>query len=474
MADVEQPALFPQAELDSQATAPALTDVQPTPDAESFRPAPRFNRPERDQGEMFTESLDQRLDADHPARVIWKLVEQLDLSSLYQQIQAVEGGVGRNASDPRVLFALCLYACVEGVSSSRKLAKLCDDHRGFQWLRGGVPVNHHMLSNFFRDHQQLLDQLLTESLAGLLQEGLVELNCAAQDGMRLRASAGKASFRRQATLEESLEEARKQVAGLRAEREAEANGAAATVATARERAARERAAREKEERIVKALEHVKEVAKQREARKKGDGDAARASTTDPEARIMKMPDGGFRPAFNVQFATDTASGIILGVDVINQGTDAGQIEPMMTQTKERLGKVPDQVLIDGGYMAVDDIEKATEAGTTVFMPIKDAKKMLEKGRDPHERKPGDSDIIADWRKRMGTEMAKLIYKLRAQTAELTNAHMRNRGLYSIRVRGLVKVKTMLMWHVLAQNLLRGEVLRAVRATSGGTPCAEVA
>ena len=447
MTPEEQPVLFSPAEALAANEIPAAPTAPP--------PAPRYHRPERLQGEMRCESLDQRLDADHPARVIWKLVEGLNLSCLYERIRAVEGQAGRNPSDPRVLFALWLYACTQGVGSARQLDVLCREHRAYEWLRGGVSVNYHLLADFRVNHQDLLDQLLTESLAGLLQEGLIELTCAAQDGMRVRASAGTSSFTRQPKLEESLQEARAHVEKLRVESENDAAGV-----TQRQKKARERAAREKVERIEKALEHVKEIALQREARKKGAGPAARASTTDPEARNMKMPDSGFRPGYNAQFATDTKSGIILGVDVTNQGTDAGLMKPMVEQIEERLGQRPEQLLTDGGFSTIEDIEQTTVAGTTVFTPIKQAKQQIAEGKDPYAPKPGDSATIEEWRKRMGTDLAKSIYKLRAQTAELTNARMRNQGMYQVKVRGLAKVKTVLLWYALALNLLRAEALRA--------------
>jgi transposase len=453
-----QPSLFPHpvSEAPSPSTTVGTSDPEPVSQPLPVKASPRYTRPERRQVQAFCESLDDRLDADHPARLVWKLVEGLDLSVLYDRIRAVEGHVGRNASDPRVLFALWLYACVEGIGSARKLDEFCREHRAYEWLRGNVSVNYHLLADFRTAHQELLDQLLTDSLAGLLQEGLIDLKCTAQDGMRIRASAGKSSFKRQETLDEALKTAQERVAALRDETEAGA-------ATQRQAKARERAAREREERLRKALENVEEIAKQRESRKKGDGAAARASTTDPDARNMKMPDGGFRPAFNAQFATDAESGIIVGVDVTNQGTDAGQMKPMVDQIEQRVGRPPEQMLGDGGFSTIDDIEATTQSGTTVFVPVKEAQKQIDAGNNPFAAKAGDSQIIGDWRVRMGTEFAKLIYKLRAQTAELTNANMRNRGLYSVNVRGLAKVKTILLWHVLAQNLLRAEILRAAKA-----------
>lgn len=457
MNNESQPMLFAKSEIATPAT--------PMPPERSAA-TPRLNKPERLQGEMRCESLDQRLDADHQARVVWQLVQGLDLSSLYQKIDAVEGVPGRNASDPQVLFALWLYAAIDGVGSARELERLCFEHRAFEWLRGNVPVNYHMLADFRVQHGDLLKELQVESLAGLIAEGLVSLETAAQDGMRVRASAGSGSFRRQPSLEEAQREAREHLDKLDRDNEAEGQ-------TLRQQKARERAARERAERVAKALEAAKHIAEQREKRKKGDGDKARASTTDPEARNMKMGDGGFRPAYNVQMATDADSGIILNMDVTNEGSDAGQMKPMMDEIKENVGEAPKNLLTDGGFSTIQDIEQTTQAGTTVYTPVKEEAKQKQAGKDPFAPKPKDSPTIAEWRQRMGTEAAKAMYKLRAPTAELPNARLRNQGVYQMRVRGLAKVKAALWWHVLALNLMRAEVLRAGRAKSAEIPCAPV-
>lgn len=462
MANDAQPALFSPAECE-----PLIPT--PTPCERHARP-PRINKPERLQAEMRCESLDQRLDADHEVRVVWKLVEGLDLSTLYQQIEAVAGVAGRNASDPRVLFALWLYAAADGVNSARELERLCFNHRAYEWLRGNVPVNYHLLADFRVAHGDLLRELHVDALAGLIAEGLVELRCAAQDGMRVRANAGASSFRRKPSLEEAQREAREHLEKL--ERQAEQDGAGQTQ---REKAAQERAARERAERIEQALEAVQKMAEQREKRKKGDGEKARASTTDPEARKMKMGDGGFRPAFNVQMATDADSGIILNMDVTNEGSDAGLMEPMIGAIKDDQGQVPESFLTDGGFSTVQDIEATEKLGTTVYTPVKEEEKQKQAGKDPFAPKKNDSPIIAEWRKRMGTEAAKELYQRRAPTAELSNARLRNQGIYQLAVRGLTKVKASLWWHVLAVNLLRAAALRAAAAAKQKAteiPCAQ--
>jgi transposase len=462
MSNDSQAMLFPKSEIDAVTTPTAAAPPREGPAA-----APRVNKPERAQAEMRCESLDQRLDADHTARLVWQLVQGLDLSCLYQKIDAVEGVAGRNASDPRVLFAVWLYAATDGVGSARELERLCFEHRAYEWLRGNVPVNYHMLADFRVRHGDLLKKLQVESLAGLIAEGLVALETAAQDGLRVRASAGSGSFRRQPSLEEAQREAREHLDKLLRESEADAAGQ-----TVRQQQARERAARERLERVGKAIEAARHLAAQREKRKKGDGTKARASTTDPDARNMKMGDGGFRPAYNVQMATDADSGIILNMDVSSEGSDAGQMKPMMDEIKEDVGQAPKILLTDGGFSTIDDIEETTQGGTSVYTPVKEEAKQKAAGKNPFAPKPKDSPTIAEWRRRMGTAEAKELYKLRAPTAELPNARLRNQGVYQMRVRGLAKVKAALWWHVLALNLLRAEVLRAVRGKAAGIPCAQ--
>lgn len=165
----------------------------------------------------------------------------------------------------------------------------------------------------------------------------------------------------------------------------------------------------------------------------------------------------------MQFATDTVSGLIVGVDVTNQGTDAGLMDPMLEQVAQRTGQVPDQHLADGGFATLDDIEKVSARGTTVFAPVKNVDKKQAAGKDPYQPQPKDAPGVAAWRQRMGTEEAKQIYKLRAQTAEWTNAQARNRDFYRVRVRGLPKVQMIALWYALVHNVLRAIRLRAQRA-----------
>jgi transposase len=425
------------------------------------QPDVRIMKACRNQLQMRSVDLDALLAADHPARTVWAFVEGLDLSPLYAQIKAAGDRPGRPAIDPRILLALWLTATLDGVGSARALDRLCGEHDAYRWICGGVEVNYHTLSDFRVRPVNFLDQLLTRSVAALLMQGAVTLNRVALDGVRVRASAGSGSFRRRKRLQEYLKLAGEQVSRLREEIAADP---AAT--SKRQQAARERSARERQERVGQALQEMKQIEEDRRYRtdkghrRKTPRDDSnkpdrrkepRVSTTDPQARIMKGPDGGYRPSYNPQFSTDTASQIIVGVRVTNDGTDWDQLPPMTAQLHERYGRVPVESLVDGGYTRFEAIERTTALGTTVFAPVPEPKKSKH---DPYLPRPKDSPAIAAWRVRMGTDQAKAIYKERAATAECVNAQARNRGMRQFLVRGTEKVRAVLLWYALAHNVMR--------------------
>jgi len=396
-------------------------------------------------------ALDQLLPADHRARTVWRYVDALDLSPLYAKIRAVEGKAGRDAVDPKILLALWIFATIEGVSSARHLARLCERDLAYMWICGGVGVNYHLLSDFRTAHGDFLDQLLTDTIATLMHQGLVTLEVVGQDGMRVRANAGSSSFRRKGTLEKCRQQAREQVRRLREESEDEAKQGASN---ARREAAQNRAAIEREQRVEKALEELAKLTQQKEKRKKGSGQDARSSTTDPEARKMKMGDGGYRPAYNVQFATDGKSRVIVGVDVTNSGSDRGQMSSMHEEISQRYGKTPEHYTVDCGFATKDDITAVEKRGSEVLAPIHGEENMRKKGTDPHARQPNDSDEMLAFRQRMATEEAKELYKQRPSIAEFPNAECRNRGLHQFRVRGLEKVWAVSLWYALTFNFMR--------------------
>lgn len=325
-----------------------------------------------------------------------------------------------------------------------------------------------------------LDEQLTRSVAALLAQGAVTMNRVAQDGLRIRAHAKAASFRRRERLQQLLQEARDQVQALKKEIDAEPGAGSRRV-----RAARERAASEREQRVsdaLRTLERIEQAAASKKAKQKpaakrapagsaddADKDSAsneapkpvRVSTTDADARVMKMADGGFRPAFNGQLVVDTATQVIAAVALDNTGSDMSQMVPMLQQMDRRYGRTPDEWLADGGFAKLEQIEAVSAAGCTPYLPVMTTN---NDRRDPHTPREGDSAAIAQWRRRMADEPAREIYKQRGASVECANAQLRRRNLWRFNVCGMAKARAVLLWHALAHNLQRMIALDLVAQT----------
>jgi hypothetical protein len=297
------------------------------------------------------------------------------------------------------------------------------------------------------DQVALLDRLLMENVAALAQAGIIDLSTLAQDGVRVRASAGAASFRRDETLEKHETDAYELVKKLK--REVHDNPAASEQ---RIRVAQERAARERVERITAARQACAEIAKQREQRKNNgkENKEPRASTTDSQARVMKMADGGFRPAYNVQVASVAGEQIVVAIDPSTTGSDRGLMRPMLEQVQATTGKLPEQHLADGGFGSAMDIEWAHAEGVAVHCPPTQSKH----GTDPCAPREEDGPGVAAWRERMASEQGQAQYKKRS-ICECIHARWRNWNLIRLTVRGCKKVRAVMLWHALTNNVLQG-------------------
>jgi transposase len=464
----------PSAKAQTSAVGPTGSEAAHPTLAEPERTAPpRLSVPDRQQL-LSARTIDELLEANHPARAVWSYVLELDLTPLYDRIRARGSIAGRPAIEPRLLVALWLYATLSGFTSARELDELCRHHDAFRWLAGGVAVNYHTLSDFRTDTPEFLEQLLKHSVEVLRQQGLIDLDRVAQDGMRVRASAGAASFRRRETLERLLQEAQAEVQRLQQKLAVTATDPTAPQDVATEQtptgepapsrqqqAAAMRHAEERLERVELALERLPELEAKR---KPGVEKEPRVSTTDPQATVMKMADGGFRPAYNVEYSTACRGQVVAGVDVVTVGSDQGQLPPMLDQIDSRFEQCPTEALVDGGFVKLQDLEQVQgEMQCKVYAPVAKPKKDTV---DRHEPKATDSEEVAEWRQRMGTPEAKKIYKERAATAECVNAQARNRGLRQFLVRGLEKVKAIATWFAVAHNMARSFALQPQAAVNG--------
>lgn len=418
----------------------------------------RLRRPDRSQMSFGLLSPEDLIALDHPVRRVWKVVEQLDLSRFGEKIRARQGVAGRDATDPQLLVALWLWACIDGQYSAREVARLCERDAVYRWLCGGVSVNHRLLSDFRGDHADALDELFTQVLSILTSKGLVQIQRISQDGMKVRASAGASSFRREATLTELQQEAREHVRQLR---ELFADSEKSAGAGAREKAMQKRAAEDREQRLAEAIAMVQEQqakqdksgqsmsARQRSEQQK----PVRASATDPQATRMKMSDGGYRPAYNVQLAADTVSRAIIGVLVSDSGNDYHLDKPMREQIKQRSGQTPCEHLVDGGYFTKEMVDRAADEQVTVYVPLKPPRNAAKNG-DEFVPRPTDSDAMKALRQRMGSEAGQMIYHQRGSTSETINADLRyHRGLREVTMRGIKKVTCIALWSALAYNVM---------------------
>ena len=406
---------------------------------------PRLARPERHQHVLEDCCLDTQLSADHRARQVWAFVEGVDVGPLEDKVGSRPGRAGAPAISPRLLLALWLYACLDGVGSARELSRLCEEHVAYRWLCGRVGVNHHTLSDFRGSSGPFLDGLLSDMIAALVKAGVVDGSTIFQDGTKVRASAGSASFRRGATLRKLRAQAAAHVAAVKAQPSDQA-------LSARVRAARQRAARERLERIDAALGTMDGLRRARasvphDPRRQSE---LRASTTDSDARVMKTRGGGRDAAYNVQLATDARSRAIVGVQLVQKGADNGLSEEMRPEVERRTGVKVRTHITDAGYLSKPTVEREAAAGVERIMPLP----IGRDGKPGIDSQPGDGPGVHAWRERMRTRRAKELLRQRSGIAETPNAELKaHRALDRLLVRGLAKTTSVILLGAIVYNLM---------------------
>jgi transposase len=425
---------------------------------QSHRPHLKIANPCRTQVEMNFFCLDDRISHDHKARAVWDFVQELDTSILYEMVESTKGAPGRMATSPQVFLALWLYAITEGTVSARRIERECQENDAYRWIAGGVGVNRNNLSNFRNKHFTTFHVLLTESLAVMVKNGVLQEEDFSQDGTRIKAAAGFNTFRS----ETSIEEVKTAICTLIKEIEKEEKKT-----TSREKGVNlKRQKKYATRRLERAQQAVQELEKHkaslinngqknRESPKVLEKrlDKVRASLVDPEVRKMKMGDGGFRLAFNLQFATGVDSRAIYGVDVVNT-LDPGTMPPMIAQVAYRLNQLgismPSHWIGDAAYSGKDDLNTVYE----LYPDINVIAAPQQKLEIAQQEKKMDSEAVKRWRKSIGTDEFKKTYKQRCSTAEFSNMQTKIQGVGQILVRGLQKVKSMCLLHAIAFNMGR--------------------
>jgi len=469
---------------------------------------PRLVTIDRRQLLLRTVDVEKLVDDDHCVRSIWQLVGRLDLRCYYQKIAAVEGSAGREHTDPQLLISLWLYAYSRGVSSARELARQCEYEPGCQWLCGLQLVSHRTLSGFRSDNKSALDDLFTQVLGMLSAEGLITLERVTLDGTKIKANAGGNTFRGREKIAAHLEAAREQVRVLNEQAENEEQS------VKRQAAAKRRAARQRTSRLEAALREVERL--QREKVHDRKTFVARASSTDPEAHVMRNGEGGTVPSYNVQLVTDTQHGLVVNVEATTDAIDYRQLEPALWRCEQKLGRAPQQVIADGDYTNHASVQAAATHGVDFYGSWQESWKATERdaqGRSaaflssafPYDaaqdvfrcpagetlrhgavlnRAPKEAcrtcalreqcappGARATWRRsitrieepsettafktKMKTEEARQIYAQRSRVAEFAHAWIKERcGLRQFRCRGRLKATMEATWACLSYNLMR--------------------
>jgi transposase len=435
----------------------------------------RLRQAERRQLGFELVDLDSLVVDDHPVRAIWSFVDGMDLTWFHERIKARGETPGRPATDPRILLTLWLYATVDGVGSARALDRLCEHHSIYRWICGGVGVNHTLLAAFRVESGDFLDHLLTQSLAALMEEGLITLDEVITDGTKVRAAASRSSMRRVERLAELEEQARERVTSLRRELDADPAASerrlvARRLSGAEDRARRVAAALAKcpkpaaQETAAQAKEDLPADGDEPPSGPKGASQPPRISTTDPDALLMKMADGAMRPAFNVQVTS--ACGFVVAIEPTARRNDRGLAPAMVAQVERRCGKPPAQLLADVGAMTAADIVDLarTHPLMTVFSPPPARKESSKpESRARYERnRAAEPQCLKNWRARMDSPDGQAVYKRRSNT-EHVHARMKNRGFGRMSVRGLRKVNAVCLLHAIAHNLMWAISRRAAPA-----------
>lgn len=334
------------------------SEAQAKQKSEASDSKPRYEVIDREQLCWRPIDIERLIATDHPARAVWEFIGRLDLSPYQEDARAVEGQAGRPGWEPRLLISLWVYAYSKGVGSGRGIEELCEWEPAYQWLTGSRVVNAHTLSDFRVKHDQALQGLFVQVLGLLSADGLITLERVMQDGTKIRAKAAADSFRRQQRVEQALKEAKAQVAAVEALSEEEGSRRMAK--------ARQRAARERQQRLEQALKEFKQLEKEDK-----DKEPRRVSTSDPEARVMKQPGGGYAPSYNVQIDTDAKNGVVVAVGVVQAGNDFEQLEPGVDRVEHNLKETPKAVVTDGGYVSKDTIVAMKERAIEYIAPCVD-------------------------------------------------------------------------------------------------------
>ena len=428
-----------------------------------------------DQPQLLPPCVQDYVPEGHLSRFIVALVtESLDLGEI---MSSYTSGLGQPPFDPRMMTALLLNGYASGIYSSRRIAKACVERADFIMIAALDPPGFRTISDFRKRHLKALAALFVQVLKLAEKAGLVRLGHVALDGTKIKANASKHKAMSYAHMKRREAELQAEVDRWLAAAEAADAEADKLHGTKRgdelpkwvtdkqkriEKIREAKAALEAEAKAAageeRRIEAEAEAKRQAEGRKKPGKPAAPPSDepdakaqrnfTDPESRIMKTKDG-FIQGYNGQAAVDGHAQIIVAHDLNANGSDQGQMVPVVDGVEANLGRKPAQVSADSGY--------CSEANLAAL----EARKIdgyVATGRAKHPTDPGRGSggpLTQAMRKKIADGGFETPYRLRKQIVEAVFGQIKQaRGFRQFLLRGIDNVRAEWAMICMAHNLTK--------------------
>jgi transposase len=448
----------------------------------------RFIAVDRDTAYLLPPSVNEWLPANHLARFVVEVIEQLDLRALTRQY----GGRGSAAHHPAVLLGLLVYGYASGVHSSRKIERATYDSVAFRFVAANTHPDHDTLATFRRRFLKEVEALFVQVLVLAREMKLLKLGHIALDGTKIDANASKhkaLSWAYANKIEAQLRQEVQQLLALAENSDAQAVPDGMDVpaeiarredrlsALAQAKAKMEQRAAERHQCEQQAHEvQVTQRQAQRDAGKKprgkepeppqaGPKDSDQINLTDEESRIMPVSGGGFEQSYNAQAGVDTQTMLVVTAHVSQACNDKREVQPTIQAIQalpEELGPV--QTLIaDNGYCSQTNVQACSEAGIEPLLAIKRESHHLPvmERFAPDAPAPETTDPLTRMVHQLGTQAGRALYKLRKQTVEpVFGIIKRVMGWRQMSMRGLDKANgewnlVTMAWNIKRMHVLRG-------------------
>jgi transposase len=421
-----------------------------------------------DEQWLFPPSVRELVPEKHLAHFVREVVrEQLDLSAILDCYQEERGYPPYH---PVMMTAVLLYGYSQGVYSSRRLARACEQRVDFMAVTGMQKPDFRTISDFRLRHREALDGLFGQVLTLCQQAGLVKLGHVALDGTKVQANASKHAAMSYGRMKKAESELKAVVAKWF--EEAERIDAEEDELYGKDKRGDELPdwVADKQERIKKIVEakaaleaEAKAKAAAEEPKKSRRGrppktppgtpkDSDQRNFTDPDSRIMKNKDG-FIQAYNCQAAVDADSQVIVAQSTSNHANDVGELMPLVRQIKELTGRQAEELSADKGYCSEENLKGLKRHHVSGYVAT---------GRQKHGTASATSEAPlpndsyrTEMRERLRRGGWRSRYRLRKQTVEPVFGQMKEaRGFRRFLLRGLTKIRVEWSLVCTAHNLLK--------------------